>query len=175
MERMRQGDRSALDELLRRYWGQTVAHCAALLGDWEAAEDVAQETFFWVWEHPVRWRPEGSAAAFVYKIARHRALDRLKWLRVRARRKDEAAGACYPAMPSPNPLELVEHAELRALLDRAVASLPPRRREIFTLGYLHELSHKEIAEIMEISLRTVKNQMTDALAHVRRTLRPLVD
>ena len=67
-------------------------------------------------------------------------------------------------------LELVEQAEERAAVERAIAALPPRRREIFILVRVHGLSYGEVAEILQISPQTVANQMSAALTTLRRLL-----
>ncbi len=60
-------------------------------------------------------------------------------------------------------------------MEEAIEGLPPRRREVFTLGYLHGFKHDEIAAIMHVSGQTVKNQMSAALADLRRSLRPFLE
>ena len=76
---------------------------------------------------------------------------------------------------NPTPLQVLEQAELRSALEEAIAALPPRRREVFILGYVFACRHAEVAQIMEISEQTARNQMSAALADLRRTLQPLLE
>jgi RNA polymerase sigma-70 factor (ECF subfamily) len=72
-------------------------------------------------------------------------------------------------------LQLLEHAELRSAIQEAIETLPPRRREVFLLGYLHGCRHSEIAEIMRISEQTARNHMSAALSDLRRILEPFLE
>jgi RNA polymerase sigma factor (sigma-70 family) len=78
---------------------------------------------------------------------------------------DAGATACVPGAD-----DAVEQEELRAALDRVVGALPRRRREVFLLRCVHGLSYREIAGIMDTSTQTVANQLSHALATLRRSL-----
>lgn len=169
---MAEGDEAALQELLDRYWGPLVAYANGILeGPPAAAEDVAQDAILDLWERRADWSPEGTVRSYLYQAARHLALNRIRHERVRSRSSDEVERAERARRPNPTPLERLERAELREALEGAIDELPPRRREVFSLGYLHGFTHREIAETMEISVQTSKNQMSAALAELRSILR----
>ncbi len=173
--RLASGDPSALDALLQDYWVPVVNYVRSLVDDPDVAEDIAQEAFLHLWEGRGRWRAEGSARALLCRVARSRALNHLRHDRVRAR-----AGPLIDAMrpaghQNPTPLQVLEQVELRSALQEAVDALPPRRREVFILGYVFACRHAEVAEILGISEQTVRNQMSSALADLRRTLQPLLE
>ena len=69
----------------------------------------------------------------------------------------------------------LEAEQLRSALDREISLLPARRREIVVLRCVHDLSYKEIAEVMNIAPQTVANQLSSALATLRESLRVLLD
>jgi RNA polymerase sigma-70 factor (ECF subfamily) len=75
----------------------------------------------------------------------------------------------------PTPLQSLEEHELSDALAVALDRLPARRKEVYLLARAGELSHVEISERMGISRQTVANQMTAAVAHLRRDLRPVLD
>src|SRR5690606_33799622 len=93
--------------------------------------------------------------------------DRRKW-KVRMAWALRAKGEAVPY--SPSPLQEVEKAEIRTAIARSVAELSPRRREAFTLVHLQGLTYVEVAEIMEVSPRTVANHLMAALADLRASL-----
>jgi len=174
MARLRSGDERAMDELLRHYWSPLVAYVTKLLDDKAEAEDVVQDTFLDLWNRSARWESSGSVVAFLYQVARHLALNRARRRRVRWRWASEVKDRVQPQSP-PAALETIERAELAAAIDEAIQTLPPRRREVFTLAYLHGLRHSEIAVVMGLSRQTAKNQMSAALSQLRQSLRPFLD
>ncbi len=174
MERLGGGDTDALDELLRLYWPPLVAYLKPLVSDWGMAEDFAQEAFLELWRHRADWKRSGSPVGFLYRVARHQALNELRHGRVLLRAAPDVRRS-MESRQTPTPLDTLERAELRVAMEEAIEGLPPRRREVFTLGYLHGFKHNEIAQIMHVSGQTVKNQMSAALADLRRSLGPFLE
>lgn len=141
----------------------------SFLGSTDDAKDVAQEAFIRLWEQHSRLRPSGSVRAYLYQIARNLAINERKR---RALHGTLAAEVEPPSVPTP--ATDLEAADLHAIVDHAIASLPDRRREAFVLAHLQSLPHREIAETMGISPQTVANQISAALADLRRMLAPLL-
>jgi RNA polymerase sigma-70 factor (ECF subfamily) len=172
VRRLRRGDSAALDIVLQRHWGPIVAYLVRLLGSRDAAEDVAQRAFCRLWERRDSWQDDGSIRGLLYRMARNFAISD------RRRSDAEARSAAVHAGRQggiATPLGLLEDQQLREELDVAIQRLPPRRREVFVLRYIHDLSYREIAEIMETSPQTVANQLSSALTTLRGALRHLLD
>lgn len=164
-----------MNELLGRYWPGVVAYAARFTESRDGAEDVAQDVFLRLWQGTIEWKKAGSLRSFLYGVARNTARNRgRRWREVRVE-SFESTDIPLEAHRSPTPTEALEERELELLFLDAVAALPPRRQEIFNLARVHGLSHREIAETMEISPQTVANQMSAALAELRRALGPLLN
>lgn len=136
--------------------------------DAAAAEDVAQKAYVWVWEHRDRIDPERSLRGLLFRIGLTRGLNHTR---------DGARWAPLPdaelaAASAGDPAAL---ADLRRALADAVAALPERRRETFTLCFVDGLTHREAAEVMDVSPRTVEHQMAAALGALRQRLAPFLD
>lgn len=170
--RLRRGDATALDLVLRRHWPPVVAYLVRIVGSRDAAEDVAQRTFCRLWERRATWRDDGSLRGLVYRVARNLAISERRRWDAEAR---SAVAAVAELRAAQTPLELLEDRQLRHELDRAVQALPGRRREVFVLRCIHGLSYKEIAAVMDTSPQTVANQLSHALATLRLTLGHLLD
>jgi RNA polymerase sigma-70 factor (ECF subfamily) len=169
MDRVRDGDAAAFDTLVRAHWPALVRYAARLLGSVDSAQDIVQDAFVRIWRHRSRWvATEGTVRAYFYRVTRNLAMDAV---RKRKLRRDRAADARRAVTaPPPTPAQVLERKELIVALDRAIEALPERRREVFGLVFLQELSYREAAEILGISPKTVANQMWAAYAEVRRSL-----
>jgi RNA polymerase sigma-70 factor (ECF subfamily) len=172
MRRLRLGDPAALDRLMHDHWAPLVRYATRLVGSTDAAEDIVQETFVSIWRQRATWKSSGSVRAYLYRITRNLALKERRHRSVRDRWSEWLK---RDARPVATPYDTTRDEEIRAAFDRALATLPPRRREAFVLSRYHELSLAEIAGIMGISTQTVANQVSAALADLRRALGHLAD
>lgn len=159
-------DPSALDALLSRYWSPLTAFVARMTGSSEAAEDAVQDAFCRLWERRRSWRGEGSVSGLLFRLARNSAISAHRHLEAEAR----AASVAGEGLPRHHDAPDVPNDALRASLEHAIAALPPRRREVFLLRAVHDLSYKEIAAVMGTSPQTVANQLSHALAFLRERL-----
>jgi RNA polymerase sigma-70 factor (ECF subfamily) len=170
--RLRSGDTEGLELALRQHWSLVVDYIARLTRSEDAAEDIAQRTFCQLWDRRDQWHSTGSMRALLCRIARNYAVSEH-----RRQSADERSAATFselsaPATPLRDPLEA---EQLRSTLNREISLLPARRREILVLRCVHDLSYKEIAEVMEIAPQTVANQLSSALAALRGSLRDRLD
>lgn len=169
---LRAGDLAALETLVSRYRPSLVAYATRLLDGSEMADDIVQEVFLRLWTHRVEWSSTSCLRPLLFRITRNLALNEKRRVRVRLRGaarilREETRG-------SPSPAEETEEGELRSRIDAAIASLPRRRREVFVLARFQNLTFAQIAAVLGISPQTVANQMSAALAHLRRELRPFL-
>jgi RNA polymerase sigma-70 factor (ECF subfamily) len=170
MERIQNGDTAALDEVLRRFWLPLVSYAAHLLRDPDAAEDAVQEALLRFWEARATWMASDRLGGFLYQATRNICLNELDKRRVRTAWTQQQRRSERPQAASP--LELTERAQLRALLIKVIDELPPKRREVFVLARFHARTYRDIAEIMDISPRTVANQLSAAVRDLRKRLQP---
>ena len=170
--RLRADDTDALDAALKQHWVLVIDYVKRLTASVDSAEDIAQRTFCQLWDRRAHWRAEGSMRALLCRIARNYAISEH-----RRQSADERSAVTFVELSTPTvpARDVVEAEQLRAALDREISLLPARRREIVVLRCLHDLSYKEIAEVMNIAPQTVANQLSTALATLRGSLRELLD
>ena len=168
LDRVRDGDPSAFEWLLRANWAPLVGYAARIVGDVDAAEDVVQEAFVRFWERRGEWRPRSEVRAILYTIARNLALNQRQAELARDRRTQGLLRGSIP--PPRTPVQDLDQSEADAALESAIRALPPRRREALVLARFNGLSYRLIAEIMKISVPTVANHMSAALADLDRAL-----
>ena len=169
--RLRADDTEALDLALKQHWVLVIDYVKRLTTSTDAAEDIAQRTFLQLWDRRTYWRAEGSMRALLCRIARNYAISEH-----RRQSADDRSAAAFVELTEPTQTrDLLETEQLRSALDREISLLPARRREIVVLRCVHDLSYKEIAEVMNIAPQTVANQLSSALASLRVSLRELLD
>jgi len=169
LDRMVAGDAGAFAILLDQYWRPLVLYCARIVGSRANAEDIAQEAFVRLWEHRQKWKPRSSPRALLYTIARNQALNQRKSAAARLRSLVHRTGAA-PRRWVITPAERTEANELRDALERAIAHLPARQREVITLSRFDGLTREEIAAVTDLSPQTVANYLVTALTALRTTL-----
>lgn len=133
------------------------------------AKDVVQQAFLAVWNKRAEIDPTQSLRAYLFRSGRNAGFN-LK--RARAREvglpEDAAAGAMAV---SEDELERTEETEsLTSTLAKAIKQLPPRRREVFELCFVDGLTYSEAASVLDLSPKTIENQMRHALKALRKFL-----
>jgi RNA polymerase sigma-70 factor, ECF subfamily len=166
LARLAADDASALDALLARHWLPLVTFVARMTGSEQSAEDAVQEAFCRLWERRRSWRPAGSVSGLLFRLARNVAISEHRHRQA----EDRAADVVRETAPRHHDAPELPDAELRVALERAIGALPPRRREVFLLRVVHDLSYKEIAAVMGTSPQTVANQLSHAMAFLRQAL-----
>ena len=167
LSRLKRDDARALELVLARYWTLVVDYVDRLTRSRDAAEDVAQRTFCQLWDRRAQWGEAGSLRALLCRIARNYAVSEH-----RRQLADERSAITFFELHSTPATahDGADSAHLRALIDSEIARLPDRRREILVLRCYHDLSYKEIAEVMNIAEQTVANQLSKGMASLRAAL-----
>ncbi|MDO4574573.1 MAG: RNA polymerase sigma factor [Planctomycetia bacterium] len=136
----------------------------SLVRDGSLADDLTQETFFKAWKHRARYQEQGTARAYLFRIADRTLLD------YRRKKKenvyDDAAWECFSDEnpdPSPPPGEKLQLREEIRRLRETMGYLTEPQRRVLSLRYFSQLKFSEIAEVLELPLNTV-------LSHARRGL-----
>lgn len=177
VERIKQGDRAAFDELYKRHYVALRSYARLLLRE-EEAEDVVQDVFFNIWIHRNALDASLSIRGYLLRAVYHTALNVIK-----RKGMHETYGNAYKeeieemgrrSYYDPDASESIGRLyvqDLRAEIHAAIDSLPPRCRQVFSLGYLYDMSGKEISRKLGISLSTVENHMYSALKILREKLK----
>jgi RNA polymerase sigma-70 factor (ECF subfamily) len=168
MAGIQSGANSALQALIDRYWQPLVGYASRFLDSKDAAEDIAQDAFVRLWERRLAFDLTGSVRCYLYRTVRNRICDEQRKTRVRTRWLTLSPDPEFS--PSSDPAQIVEAKELRRIVERKISSLPTRRREVFILAHLHDLTYHQVAEVMGISAQTVANHVSTALTQLRGEL-----
>jgi len=160
------GDIGAFEELVIEYENGIYNLAYRMLGSPEDARDISQEVFLRAYRSLRSFREEASFSTWVYRIAKNACLDELrKRSKVQAVSVDQPLeteeGAVQRELPSKlgDPERAVEQVELSELIEQALGTLADQYRSAVVLRDLHGFAYEEIAEIMEVSLGTVKSRI----------------
>jgi RNA polymerase sigma-70 factor (ECF subfamily) len=169
--RIQNGDRAAFEVLFRRFYEALCGFVESQVGAACVAEDLVQNVLMNLWRRRQEWEPRTSLRAYLFGAARNEFLQYRAHRQVRDRWAEEEQERDDPPPPLPSPSESVEHRELQREMKKCIAELPERRRQVYVLSRQHGLTYKEIATVMDISPKTVDNQMVEALKFLRKRLR----
>ena len=166
ISRLRKGEAGALDELFRRYYVQLCRISARYVSDENQAEDIIQEFFASIWEKRSTLPHLESVGPYLRRSARNRSLNYLR----DQKRLPVDDGEIPETVPAATVPSAMETQELRARINTAISRLPERCRMVFMMSKLDDMSHREIAQSLDISTKTVENQMTRAYRFLRQWL-----
>jgi RNA polymerase sigma-70 factor (ECF subfamily) len=171
----RHGDKGSFGQLVGRYQRELYHFLVRFLGNRASAEDVFQETFLQVHQSAEQFDPQRRFRPWLFTIAANKARD---LIRSQARRPanplqasispgDDESGEFIDLMQSASdlPSEPMEKQELQAQVQETVSGMPEHLREILLLSYFHQFPYKQISEILDIPLGTVKSRLHAAVAH----------
>ncbi|MER3431367.1 MAG: RNA polymerase subunit sigma-24 [Blastocatellia bacterium] len=168
------GREDDFETLVLRYQRQIVSYAFRIVGDYDAALDVAQETFIKVYNSLDKYSSEFKFSTWLYRIAHNAAIDYLRRNSANSQSiETENADGAYQIQlecSAPGPEKLRERSEWRAELREVIKCLPASYRELIVLRHAKDLSYDEIAEVTGLPLGTVKNRLFRARETMREIL-----
>jgi RNA polymerase sigma-70 factor (ECF subfamily) len=165
LERFAAGDLEAFEVLFRQHQKEAYAWIVRIVRDTGIAEDLTVETFWRIYKHRARFKPDGNFRAWARRIATNAALDHL-----RHARQEVALPENLPCAASPDGAVT---RETRDSIQRAFRELPAKYRLVATLALVEEESYNNIAEAAGISESHVKVRVFRAVRMLRKKLNSL--
>lgn len=171
------GGVEAFTELVNRYERNIYRLARHITQNPEDAEDILQETFLKAYEHLRDFQGNSKFYTWLVRIAVNQSL-----MKLRKRKSDASVSLDDPydtgeenlvreiAVWEPNPEQTYSQEEMRAILEKAVDSLPPTFRAVFALRDIEELSTEETAAILNLSIPAVKSRLLRARLRLREKL-----
>jgi RNA polymerase sigma factor (sigma-70 family) len=180
--RLAAGDESSLAQIYERHAGLVFGVARRVLADASLAEDVTQEVFVFLWEHPERFDPtRGTLRAWLGLLAHRRSVDRVR-AEVRRSRGEDRAGVSVGSAGTGAPGGAVDaHTDIDDALTlewwagrvrHALDQLPAEQRDAVVLAYYGGRSYRQVATELSIPEGTAKSRLRLALAKLDELLRP---
>lgn len=166
------GDTRAFSQLVMRFQDMAVGYAYSLLGDWGLAEDAAQEAFLNAYLALSQLREPAAFPGWFRRIVFKQG-DRL----VRGRQEQFISLDAVQTVTDPTAdlLAQVVQAEAQWQVHQAIAVLPLHEREVVTLFYIGQQSHKEIATFLELSIAAVKSRLFSARQRLKASMLTMIE
>lgn len=167
--RLKEGHKSAFELLYWKYNAKLYNFVYSILYDKSLAEDITQTCFLKIWEYRSNIDPDKSFNSYLYTIARNLVYKETERLILES--KFLALSQKELREENSETEENIDASFIQSYIDEIIDQLPPSRREIFILSRKKGLSHKEIADQLSISERTVETQIYRALHFLKDKLK----
>lgn len=180
IERCKQGDLTAFDDLVRRYEKQVYNFAYRMTGNYDDANDIATVAFVKVFNAINSFRGDANFSTWLFRIVTNLYLDERKRSKAHLNvpldeyiNLEESSVTRQVEDPSPSPLDRLEASERYEMLARAVGDLPEYQRIMVLLYHTQGHSYEEIAQIVGLPIGTVKSRLNRARLALKEKLEPI--
>ena len=168
LEGLKNKDEKAFELLFKTHYEALVRFVYKYMNNSEEAEEIVQDTFYTLWEKSEKISIQSSIKSYLYQAARNKSLNTIKHKNVQLK---YANTVLYNSTEAIEDDESIELDELQDKINQSLDLLPPKCRKVFELSRFEEKKYKEIAEELDISIKTVENHMGKALGILRTSLK----
>lgn len=166
--RLIDGDEDAFCELYAAYKNRLLYFAMKFVKSREFAEDIFQDAFTVVWQSRRFINPDASFSSYLYTIVRNRILNQLRDMSNEDQLKEYILSQAVDTSNDTKSEILLN--DLKEIIGRALEQLTPRQREVFKMSRDLQLSHKEIADALGVSVNTVQEHISVSLKVIRSYL-----
>jgi RNA polymerase sigma-70 factor (ECF subfamily) len=167
---LKQGDEQVFESVFREYYEPLCIHARRYLIDPDLAEEVVQDMFFKMWERRDTLVISTSLNSYLYKAVTNHSLNFLNYDK-HLKKYQEFVGFRTDNSHLETAHDVLLHSDLQRKLNKLVLEMPEKRRMIFEMNRFEGLKYAEIANKLDISIKTVEGQMTKALEYMRNKLK----
>jgi RNA polymerase sigma-70 factor (ECF subfamily) len=170
-QRLQAGDEAAFDAIFRGHYPHLVRMAESVVRERALAEEISQDVMLELWRRRESLEVQQSLRSYLLRSTRNRALNHVRHERVVLR--EAAAASIELPFSAPADAELLG-SEFAIVVQKAIAALPERSREVFEMSRTQGLRYSEIASALDVSIKTVEKRMGQALAELRSALGPWI-
>lgn len=172
-ERIKKGEQVAFELLFKLYHMQLCNFARIYVKSYDNADEIVQDTFIKIWEIRSTLDPNQSIKAFLFRCVHNNCINYIKKAKVSGRLSEAYINEMQYRMQileqdTPDSyFDKLAEEDLENRIQKAIDELPQQCKEIFLLNRFSEMSYKEIAEKLQISVNTVKTQLSRAMGKIR--------
>ena len=165
---LKAGEEYVFDAVYRHYFSRLCAFCSQYVSEQEEIEEIVQDTMMWLWENRCRLLEELTLKTLLFTIVKNKALNRISHFEIKRKVHQEITEKYEKEFDNP---DFYLENELFRLYENALKQLPKDYREAYEMNRSHRLTHKEIAEKLNVSPQTVNYRIGQALKLLRIALK----
>ena len=167
--RLQNGDEEAFAILFDRYKDKLYGFLVGITRSEDKANDLVQDLFLKVWQNREMLADVENFNAYLYSIAKNLAFDNFRRFSKETLILEQLSQS-GEAVVDPTPADILMQKELAERIAAAVKKLPPQQQKIYVLRKENGLKHEEIAQLLDLSVSTIKNHMKRALGNLRKII-----
>ncbi len=176
IQQFKNGEKSAFEHIFRQYFVRLCIYAQNIIRSKEVAEEVVEDLFLFLWENCGDINITGSLSSYLYRSVHNRCVKYLKHMEVEKKYLEKQQNIYLDRdsgefISTDYPVANLISKELEQSIEKAIQSLPEQCREVFIQNRIYDHSYLEIAEMLKISVNTVKTQMARALQKLRTELK----
>lgn len=161
------------EQLFKQHYATLCNAAYQITNDKEQAEDIVQDVFIKIWENRTNIQIKISSFSYLYRSVINACYNEIKRKKV-INLKYSTEGDLNNLSFSQNIDESIDFSQLQSTIDRSLQKLPPKCKTIFVLSRFENYKYKEIAEMLDISIKTVEAQMGIAINKLNTELKPIL-
>lgn len=168
--RLKVGDKKAFEEIFRKYREKIYYFAIRYYNSCEDAENVVQDVFIKLWDERENVKEDLSLNNYIYTIAKNHLFN------IQRKKINEKAYRSYlieHLIQIPNLENEMIFADLKATIDKVIDELPAQRKKVFVMGNMEGMSNKEMAEVLNLSVRTIEVHKSLALQTLKKAIKKI--
>lgn len=177
IQKIAQGSEAALREIYEMFANIVFNTALSYLRDRAEAEEITQDVFLEVYQSAKTFEGKSSVRTWIYRITVNKCLDKLRYQKrkkrfalVKSLFKPDTTEIQHDAEDFEHPGITLERQEYAKILFKALERLPSQQRTAYILSFIEELPRKEVAEVMQLSVKAVESLLQRAKINLRSTL-----
>lgn len=167
IRKLQSGDRKAFQDIFDRYYEPICLYCIKRIGSREEAEEITQDIFVKLWIKRNELNINISLKAYLYRTAMNRIINRNEHLQIRYIHQQYTRSGQAPETAANE----LQEKEIQFLVAETIDAMPEKRRQIYLMSRQDGLKYKEIADKLEVSVKTVEAHLSKALEQLRASLK----
>lgn len=167
---LRDGNEATFEFVYKSFYPKLCGFCYQFIHQQEDIEEIVQGTMLWLWENRSNLIPEYSLKSLLFTIVKNRSLNHINHISI----KNKVHQDLFEGEPLENP-DLYFDEELFRLYNKALNELPESIQDTFAISRNEDLTHKQIAEKLNVSPQTVNYRIGQALKHLRVALKDYLE
>ena len=169
--RIKNGNKKAFEQVFHQYYGVLCSLAKRYMKDTDMSEEMVCQVFFHLWENRYNLEVDSSLKNYLIRSVHNRCLNALRHQKVVEKHATDFAFDQSIGVESITPHDCVLQSEIETIIKKVVASLPEQCRRIFIMSREENLSHKEIADQLKVSVNTVKTQLSRGTSRLKEALK----